>query len=301
MVRSLARRWQHHNLSEARIEARFGKSSGATFGEDQYDIEARWYSRPFQNRYRVLAVTHDAYAEFPEGNTHRRRAGVGVGYRYGRWDALAVLTAARSGGDAGITIVGDYRYSDQLELAGHFETESTATPLRGYRAGVSSRLASASARYMPDESKSLGISGSVQELSDGNTVQSLYVHGATRMVNRPRYKIFLLADLYTSARERDDVAYFSPRHDFSWSGGMRADWMTWRRYDLDISQTLRLEAGQYNQASFPPGALWAAEYRVSLSVNQRLSSNLGIRRQRAHYDGNGEDAIFFVAGLEGHF
>lgn len=300
-VRSLARRWRLHNLSEARIDARFGKSSGVTFGEDQYDIEARWSSRPFQNRYRAIALTHDAYAEFPEGNIHRRRAGAGVEYRYGRWDAHAVLTAARRGGDAGITIGADYRYSDQLELAGRFETESTSTPLRGYRTGVSSRLASASARYAPDESTSLGVSGSAQELSDGNAVQSLFVHGATRIVNRPRYKIFLLADLYTSARELDDVAYFSPRHDFSWSGGMRASWMTWRRYDLDVSQTLRLEAGQYNQASYSPGALWAAEYRISLSVGQRWYTNLGIRRQRAHYDGNAEHATFVVAGLEGHF
>ena len=300
-VRSLARRWRLHNLSEARIDARFGESSGATFGDDQYDIEARWSSRPFQNRYRVIALTHDSYAEFPEGNTHRRRAGAGVEYRYGRWDTHAVLTADRSGGDAGITVAADYRYSDQLELAGRFETESTATPLRGYRTGVSSRLASASANYAPDESMSLGVSGSAQELSDGNSVQSLFVHGATRIVNKPRYKIFVLADLYTSARELDDVAYFSPSHDFSWSGGMRASWMTWRRYDLDVSQTLRLEAGQYNQASYSPGTLWAAEYRISLSARQRWYTNLGIRRQRAHYDGNAEHATYFVAGLEGRF
>lgn len=298
-VRRLARRWQLNNLSEARIDARFGKSSGSTFGEDQYDVEARWYSRPFENRYRVLVLTQDAYAEFPEGNTHRRRAGAGVEYRYGRWQANAALTAARSGGNAGISIGADYRYSDHLELAGRFETESMATPLRGYRAGVSSDLASASARYAPDESTSLGVTGSAQELSDGNAVHSLFVYGATRILNRPRYKVFVLADLYTSARDSDDVAYFSPKHDFSWSGGMRANWMTWRRYDFDFSQTLRLEAGQYNQASFSPGSIWAAEYGISLSIRQRWYANFGIRRQRAHYDGAAEYATFFVAGIEG--
>ena len=128
-VRSLARRWQLHNLSEARVDARFGESSGTTFGEDQYDVAARWYSRPLENRYRILVLTHDAYAEFPEGATHRRRAGVGIEYRYARWRGIAELTAARSGGDAGINIGADYRYSDHLELAGRFETESMATPL----------------------------------------------------------------------------------------------------------------------------------------------------------------------------
>ena len=300
-VRDLARRWKLHNLSEARIDARFGKSSGATFGEDQYEVEARWHSRPLDNRYRVLVFTHDAYAEFPEGNTHRRRAGIGIDYRYGRWQADAALTTDRSGGDTGIALSADYRFDDHLEFRGRFETESTATPLRGYRAGVSSRLASASARYTPDESTSIGITGSAQDLSDGNAVQRRFVNGVTRIVNSPRYKVFALADLYTSARDRDDVAYFSPRHDFSWSGGLRADWMTWRRYDLDISQTLRLEAGQYNQAGYSPGAIWAAEYRFSLSTGHGWYTNLGVRRQRAHYDGNAEDATFFVAGIEGRF
>lgn len=300
-VRDLARRWQLHNLSEARIDARFGKSSGTTFGEDQYDVEASWYSRPLENRYRVLVFTNDAYAEFPEGNTHRRRAGIGIDYRYGRWHADAALTKDRSGGDTGITLSADYRFDDHLEFAGRFETESMATPLRGYRAGVSSRLASASARYAPDESTSVGITGSAQDLSDGNAVQSLFVNAATRIVNRPRYKVFVLADLYTSARERDDVAYFSPRHDFSWTGGLRADWMTWRRYDLDVSQTLRLEAGQYNQADFSPGAIWAVEYRISLSTGRGWYTNLGVRQHRAHYDGNAEDATFFTAGIEGRF
>ena len=141
----------------------------------------------------------------------------------------------------------------------------------------------------------------MQDLSDGNSVQSLFVNGATRIVNQPRYKIFALADLYSSRRERDDVAYFSPRHDFSWSGGLRANWMTWRRYDFDISQTLRVEAGQYDQARFSPGTIWAAEYGISLSVGRRWYANFSIRRQQAHYDGAAELATFFAASVEGGF
>jgi hypothetical protein len=41
------------------------------------------------------------------------------------------------------------------------------------------------------------------------------------------------------------------------------------------------------------------EYGISLSIGHRWYSNLGIRRQRAHYDGAPEHATFFVAGIEG--
>ena len=176
-VRSLARRWENHNRSEIYIDTRFGESSGTTFGDEQYEINASWYSRPFDNRYRALVRTYDAFAEFPEGDAHRKRAGLGVAYAYARWRANAVLTADRSGGDAGIDLDARYRYSDQLSFGGRFETQSTDTPLRGYRVGVSSDLFRVSTRYAPDEATSVGLALSIQHLSDGNKARSFLLDG----------------------------------------------------------------------------------------------------------------------------
>ncbi|MFQ5549569.1 MAG: poly-beta-1,6 N-acetyl-D-glucosamine export porin PgaA, partial [Woeseia sp.] len=110
-VQDLAKRWQAHERSELSLDARAGESSGQTFGEDQYRVDALWLSRPIARRYRALVYTHDAFAEFPEGEARRRRLGAGIEYRYGRWQARARLSADRSGGDAGVRASFDYRLS----------------------------------------------------------------------------------------------------------------------------------------------------------------------------------------------
>ena len=300
-VQSLARRWENHNRSEIYVESRFGESSGSTFGDEQYEIDASWYSRPLSNRYRALVRTYDAFAEFPEGDAHRKRAGAGVHYAYARWRGTALLTADRSGGDVGVSLEAGYRFSDQLRFAGRLETESTDTPLRGYRVGVSSELASVGARYAPDEGTSVGLALSAQRLSDGNRASSILLDGSRRIVNRPRLKVAAVGELYGSSRDRDDVAYFSPRHDTSWLAGIRTRWTTYRNYRLDLTQTLTLQAGRYDQANFAAGGIWAADYRLSVAVERRWYVDLGLRRQRGFYDGSPEHSTWFVAGLGGRF
>ena len=300
-VMTLARRWENHNRSEIYIDTRFGESSGTTFGDEQYEINASWYSRPINNRYRALVRTYDAFAEFPEGDAHRKRAGIGVDYGYSRWRATAVVTVDRSGGDAGVDLAARYRYSDRLTFGGRLETQSTDTPLRGYRVGVSSELARVNARYAPDEATSIGLSLSAQHLSDGNQARSLLLDGARRILNRPSLKIAAIGEVYGSSRSRDDVAYFSPRHDSSWMAGFRTKWVTYRNHRLDFSQTLSLQAGRYDQASFAAGGIWTADYRLSVAANQRWYVDVGARRQRGFYDGAAEYSTWFVAALGGRF
>jgi biofilm PGA synthesis protein PgaA len=300
-VQNLAHRWRLHNRSELQLDARFGESSGVTFGEDQYEVDTTWYSRPFANRYRALVRTHDAFAEFPEGESHRRRASAGVEYRYRRWQADAAVSVARSGGDSGLGVGVDYRFSDVLSLGGRVETESNATPLRGYRIGISSNLASVTARYAWHESTAIGATLSAQNLSDGNSVRSWLLLGEQRLLNRPRYKITLIADLYGSERERDDVAYFSPTSDFSWTSGLRVDWSVYRRFRFDVSQSLSAQVGQYNQAGYSAGGTWSAEYRLSVAMGERWYANIGALRLRRFFDGLAEYATFVVAGFSGRF
>jgi biofilm PGA synthesis protein PgaA len=300
-VQNLARRWRLHNRSELSVDVRFGESSGATFGEDQYEIDGSWYSQPIRNRYRVLVRTHDAFAEFPEGDAHRRRAGLGLEYRYGRWRADAGLAASRDGGEVGLRAYADYRFSDVLKFGASLETESDATPLRGYRAGVSSNLASVSARYARHEATGFGATLSMQDFSDGNAGRTLLLDGAQRVFNAPRYKLALVGNIYIADRDRDDVAYFSPRTSFSWETGLRADWSVYRDYRLDVSQSLTVQAGRHDQAGYDAGGIWSADYRLSVGWQQRWYTDIGARRQRGFYDGTPEHATYFVAGFSGRF
>ena len=66
MVKNLADRWRLHNSQELVTEIQTGESSGSTFGNQQYNVDISWHSKPIARRYRVIAFTHDAYAEFAD-------------------------------------------------------------------------------------------------------------------------------------------------------------------------------------------------------------------------------------------
>ncbi len=113
-VRGLGRRWELHNRNELLLETRWGESSGETFGSDQYDVDAWWFSSPIRYNYRIFAHTYDSSADFESGNVHRRRAGAGLEYRRGRWTGRAETHFDRRGlDDPGVAAWLDRRLDDQ--------------------------------------------------------------------------------------------------------------------------------------------------------------------------------------------
>ena len=300
-VHLLAKHWQDHNRQEILVESNFGESSGDTFGQDQYELNAAWYSMPLAYRYRAFFTTHDAYAEFPEGSEHRRRASAGVEYRYTRWLATAAISADRDGGGAGIRGGINYRLNDFLNIGGRLETHSNSMPLRGERLGISSDLVAIEATYARHESTTVQGSLSYQDISDGNTASSLFVGAEQRLVNHQDYKLTLLGELFAENRKLEDVAYYSPRHVFTWMLGLRNDWLMFRRYDFALSHSLTGYAGRYHQAGFDTGTNWNLEYRFQTDFNARWNGYFGLKHGSNVYDGTRETATFFLAGLGGRF
>jgi len=300
-VKNLSERWQAHNRHELTVDAEVGESSGATFGEDQYRLDAVWFSKPIARRYRALVNTHDAFAGFPEGDARRRRVGAGVEYRYRRWLASARLSAARSGGDLGFRGSFDYRVSDLFSFGGTLETESNATPLRGERVGVSSDLVGLNAVYARNESTAVRAALSYQDFSDGNAGSSIFLGAEQRLFSRPNYKLTMTAEVSLEDRARDDVAYFSPKSGFSWRAGLRNDWLMFRRYDFGLTHRITGTFGQYDQSGFSAGDIWSLDYEFRADINQRWSAHVGLSRRSNVYDGNREYASFLVAGFAARF
>ena len=300
-VAGLEKRWNDHNRQELVIDSSIGRSSGATFGEDQYRVDATWYSKPIAYHYRAFVATHDAYAEFPEGDGRRERLGAGVEYRQKRWLASAQLAGDRSGGDVGLRGSIDYRLSDYFKIGGKLETHSDSMPLRGERAGISSDLVGLNAAYSRNESTAVEAGLTLQDFSDGNASRSLYVSGRQRVVNRAEYKLDLLGDIYSSSSDEDDVPYFSPRSSLSWSVGASNEWLMYRRYDFGLSHKLTGRIGQVDQSGFGADSTWALEYMFYADFNSRWATYLGVSRNSNVYDGGREYASYVFGGLRGLF
>jgi len=300
-VQQLAERWRKHNQQELGISSNFGESSGDTFGQDQFVIDAVWYSKPMAYRYRAFLLTHDAYAEFSEGSGRRKRAGAGVEYRHKRWLASTALSLDRDGGSAGLRANVTYRLNDFFEFGGRLETDSDSMSLRGHRVGISSDLVALDATYARHESTIVRAALGYQDYSDGNAARSIHLGAEQRLINVYSYKLTLLGDVFSENRRLDEVAYFSPLSAVSWGAGLRNDWTMYRRYDFALAHTLTGRAGRYDQSGFDAATNWSGEYRFHIDVNARWNAYLGLMRSSNVYDGTREYATFVMVGLGGRF
>ena len=300
-VKKLADRWQLHNSRELVMSAEFGESSGPTFGNDQYNVDIAWFSRPLARQYRALVFTHDAYADFPEGDARRARVGAGIEYRHIRWHASASLSASRYGGEPGFRGTANYRLSDLWSFGAILETESNATSLRGYRIGVSSNIAGLNAAYTRSESSDVRAQVIFQDYSDGNSGVSILVRGQQRFINRPSFRLAVTGEVFADEHSRSDVVYFSPKSGFSWNAGLRYDWLMTRRYDFGLTHTVVGKIGRYRQFGYDADGIWSLNYAFEAEINNSLSAHVGLSRRSNIYDGDREYATFFVGGFRWKF
>lgn len=285
----LAERWRVHNERELDVTGSSGGSSGPTFGTDYYTVDARWFTRPKAYAFRGYVHAHDAFATYPEGDGRRKRIGFGAEYRGTRWTAAGELTAARDGGGE-IGLHGDmqWRMSDRWALAGVLELDSDAVQLRAYRLGIESDLLAMTARYARDESASFDLGLRHEDYSDGNRLLGIFADGRYRIVNRPRSKLEITAEIATSAAERQNVPYYSPVHDASVLGGLSHEFRIYRRYERSLTQTVSVRAGRHDQSGFATGSIWSAGYELSLRLSNSLALGLGAERAGQFFDGERE-------------
>lgn len=300
-VKNLAKRWKVQNLSELVTSVEFGESSGPTFGNDQYNVDAVWFSRPIAHNYRATLFTHDAYADFPEGDSRRRRMGAGIEYRRMQWLASARLSAPRDGGTAGFRGAFDYRLNDLWSLGAVIETASNSTPLRAERVGIDSDLLGLSVAFARNESADVRASVGYQDYSDGNTSTSWLLRARQRLISRPDFRVTVTGEVFADDRKRDEVVYFSPKSSASWSAGLRYDWIMARRYDFGLTHSLTGQMGEYDQSGFDADSVWSLNYDLDADINSRLSANVGLSRSSNVYDGTREYATFFRGGFQWKF
>ena len=296
-VARLTEEWALHNRSELDVVASDADSTGPTYGNDSYRVDATWYTRPLAYRWRGVVHVHESQAAFPEGDAERRRLGGGVEYRAERLTATGELSGARGGGETGLRGDFAWRPSDRWTVAALLDLNSNDMPLRGWRTGVEADLVGLTATLARNESVSVTTGARTQRYTDGNSSESLFLDGRYRFVNEPRLKLELTGELGASRADRDDVVYFSPRRDTTVLVGLHQEWRLFRRYERSLTQHADLAVGRYDQAAYPAGSLWRARYSVQWQLSQRVAVSAGLERSRQFFDGAVEHSTQLSATL----
>ena len=295
-------RWLIHNYSNLIVEARWGDSTGTTFGSDQFTIDGWWYSSPIKYNYRIYARTFDSWAEFEDGDHDRRRAAVGGDWRDGPWRVQSEINFDRDGIDnPGFAVLADYRLTDQWTLGANLELNSYATPLRADREGIESDLIGINAGYERDERYSASTGLYYQDFDDGNSVLGITARSRLRLYERFTYWLDGYVNAAASTASKSDAVYFNPERSIDGVIGLDNTWRMYRRYDRALSHRLGGNVGLVNQKDFGTSGIWTLEYELNFDVNRQLSFHFGVELSRRVYDGNSEDGTFWLAGLNGWF
>lgn len=301
-VWDLNKRWIVHNYSQLLLESRWGESSGQTFGNEQYDIEAWWFSSPIKYNYRLYARTFDSWAEFLDGDHSRRRAALGTEYRKGPWIVTGELNFDRSELDeAGLATRVDHRISDTWFIGAKLELNSYSTPLLADRADIESDLLAVDTTFRRHESWS--VSGGVyyQDFDDGNNVLGLNADTRLRLFDRMRYRLDGYAGVGASKSSKDDAVYFNPERGLQALVGVDNFWRQFRSYDKVLSHRFGANFGLYDQKRFGSDSIWTLEYELNWDINEQLALRFGWERSRRVYDGGPEYASFWLFGFNGWF
>ncbi len=292
--------WSRHFRSQILFDARFGRSSGDTFGSKQYDANLWWFTYPWRLNYRAYVRTFDSWAEFQEGDHARRRLAGGIEYRKDRWRLIGELSGDRWDFDKpGGRVQADYRASDRWLIGAEADFASYATPLRADRADITSDRYSVRARYRRSEWWDLGGEVAFQPFDDGNDVTSASLYGSYRLINGYTYKLDLYGSTGLSNSTLDDPVYFSPESAFALTGGVRNTWRQFRRYQHMLTHRLSADIGLYDQQGFSGAPTWTLDYELEWQLSSRLVLRGGAQLNRRVYDGGDEDAWYLRFGLEG--
>lgn len=250
------------------------------------------------DRWRVGVFTHEDWADFIDGRTRHRAAGVGTWYRHDRLGAWATLGAA-GGASSGATwtLGADWRFSDAWRAGVELARNAQDTSLQARRLGIDADSATLTASYVPSDTFALRGRLSRLRYDDGNTRDQLGVDATQRLLTRPHLMIDGLLSAYTSRGSRGDtVGYFNPERDASGNVGLRFDHITWRRYETAFQQRVEVMAGPYWQRD--AGTHWVPSlgYR-HLWRRDGHELEYGVAWSRPVYDGLREQRVAFDVEL----
>ena len=288
------RRW----LFEAEAKPGNSDGGGANASGRTLELEGKLTSPPIADNWRVFGLGAYTNAHPPEGFAERARAGGGLDWRIPDLDATAFFTQSwgtlpRAGGGATL----DWVATDQLRFALAGELYSWETPLRAQLYGITANDVAAKATWRWNEMRSVAASLSFMPFSDGNRRLAAGLVGKERLINLPGFDLTALAEAYTSVNSLQNAPYYNPTRDLSLTGGLLAEHVLWKRYDVSLVQALTADAGLYSEYGYTDNWIGTLKYEHRWRFDPLTELRYGVTLTRRVYDGSVENGIALIIGL----
>lgn len=264
------------------------------------EMETRLNSPWIKDNYRLFAWHQDRYGEYRFGDVHDQRYGVGAEWQANRKALSAIFSQSTDGGQAGVRLDWSQWLNDHWQYQLQYDSQANI-PLQAIDAGEDGQAYRAALTWQKDESRQIGASYGLTDISDGNKQQEFSTFWRERLFDAPHHITYGTVRGFYGSNSQDQTAYFSPSNHYSAELNLSHDWVTWREYERSFKQHFEAGVGLYKQADYSARPTYSLQYQHQWQLSRTWQLNYGIGWQYHPYDGHDEQHTYGIFGFEGRF
>lgn len=289
-----------HSTTWGQSKANNSDSVSGQNGLKDREMETRLNSPWIKDNYRLFAWHQDRYGEYNFGDVHNQRYGVGAEWQANRKALSAILSQSTDGGQAGVRLDWSQWLNDHWQYQLQYNSQADI-PLQAIDAGEDGQSYRAVLTWQKDESRQIGASYGLTDISDGNKQQEFSTFWRERLFAAPHHITYGTVRGFFGSNSQDQTAYFSPSSHYSAELNLSHDWVTWREYERSFKQHFEAGVGFYKQADYSTKPTYSLQYQHQWQLSRTWQLNYGIGWQYHSYDGHAEQHAYGIFGFEGRF
>ncbi|WP_303297596.1 poly-beta-1,6 N-acetyl-D-glucosamine export porin PgaA [Acinetobacter pittii] len=289
-----------HSTTWGQSKAEKSDSVSGQNGLKDREIETRINSPWIKDNYRLFAWHQDRYGEYRFGDVHDQRYGVGAEWQENRKALSAILSQSTDGGQAGVRLDWSQWLNDHWQYQLQYDSQANI-PLQAIDAGEDGQAYRAALTWQKDESRQIGASYGLTDISDGNKQQEFSTFWRERLFDAPHHITYGTVRGFYGSNSQDETAYFSPSNHYSAELNLSHDWVTWREYERSFKQHFEAGVGLYKQADYSARPTYSLQYQHQWQLSRTWHLNYGVGWQYHPYDGHDEQHTYGIFGFEGRF
>ncbi|QNW95921.1 poly-beta-1,6 N-acetyl-D-glucosamine export porin PgaA [Acinetobacter seifertii] len=289
-----------HSTTWGQSKANNSDSVSGQNGLKDREMETRLNSPWIKDNYRLFAWHQDRYGEYNFGDVHNQRYGVGAEWQANRKALSAILSQSTDGGQAGVRLDWSQWLNDHWQYQLQYNRQADI-PLQAIDAGEDGQSYRAVLTWQKDESRQIGASYGLTDISDGNKQQEFSTFWRERLFAAPHHITYGIVRGFFGSNSQDQTAYFSPSSHYSAELNLSHDWVTWREYERSFKQHFEAGVGFYKQADYSTKPTYSLQYQHQWQLSRTWQLNYGIGWQYHPYDGHAEQHAYGIFGFEGRF
>lgn len=289
-----------HSTTWGQSKAEKSDSVSGQNGLKDREMETRINSPWIKDNYRLFAWHQDRYGEYRFGDVHDQRYGVGAEWQANRKALSAILSQSTDGGQAGVRLDWSQWLNDHWQYQLQYDSQANI-PLQAIDAGEDGQAYRAALTWQKDESRQIGASYGLTDISDGNKQQEFSTFWRERLFDAPHHITYGTVRGFYGSNSQDETAYFSPSNHYSAELNLSHDWVTWREYERSFKQHFEAGVGLYKQADYSARPTYSLQYQHQWQLSRTWQLNYGVGWQYHPYDGHDEQHTYGIFGFEGRF